>query len=95
VVALYSCGTTGEACPSPEEREELQRFFDEAPMTPQAAACSVPNRVLVARFDGIAAPNRFALMSWNRALLMESFDVETAVTFAQQNMDTTNPEPAC
>ncbi|CAN5791814.1 hypothetical protein BH24CHL5_BH24CHL5_10300 [soil metagenome] len=80
-VALYRCTST-EDCPSEDEMAELQAFFDQAP-TSINQAC--PRKVLVARFDQMST--RFALLAWGRALLMDDFDVDTALTFAEQWTD--------
>jgi len=71
---------------------ELQRFFDQAP---DSGIASCPKKVVVARFDSIST--RFALLAWDRALLVDEFDVDTALTFAQQWMQHgAAPEPnAC
>lgn len=94
VVLLYSCGLDGRSCPSQEETTQMRQFFDQAANTAGAQRCQVPNKVLVARFDSIGTPNRFALVAWDRALLLERFDLETALTFAQQWTDgPVTPEP--
>lgn len=85
VVVLYSCGADGATCPSDEEMAALREIFDGVPQTETATRCGVPNKVLVARFDEIAS--RFALVAWNRALLMDEIDTETAIDFAEQWMD--------
>ncbi len=82
IVALYRCPTP-EDCASDAERAELQRFFDEAPDSPVAQNC--PDKVVVARFDQMST--RFAFLAWNRALLMDELDLDTALTFAEQWID--------
>jgi len=77
IVALYRCPSP-EDCPSAAEMAELQRFFDEAP---DSGVATCPTKVVVARFDSIST--RFALLAWDRALLVDEFDVDTALTFAQ------------
>nr|MBA2556077.1 hypothetical protein [Chloroflexota bacterium] len=76
-----------------EQRTAMERFFSETPQTPGAEECGMPNRVLVARFDEMTT--KFALVTWNRGLLLDEFDIDTAITFAEQNMDQTNPERVC
>jgi hypothetical protein len=85
MVALYSCGDDGNQCPTREEMTALRRFFDEAPLTEGASACGEPNKVIVARFDQMST--RFALVAWDRALLVDTFDVDQAKAFAQQFID--------
>jgi hypothetical protein len=63
----------------------LRRSFDEAPLTEGASACGEPNKVIVARFDQMTT--RFALVAWDRALLVDTFDVDQAKAFAQQFID--------
>lgn len=80
VVLLYRC--SADQCPSQEEMAELQAFFDQATFS-QNPAC--PQKVIVARFDEMST--RFALLVWGRALLIDDFDLDTALTFAQQWTD--------
>ena len=82
VVALYRCTDDGD-CPSEAELEQLRRFVAEAPGSSFNPACT--NKVLAARFDGMES--RFALLAWGRALLMDEFDLDTAITFAEQWID--------
>lgn len=92
VVALYSCGAGGSACPSTAELEVLQRFQASGPPTPGAQACGIPSKVLTARFDSMSA--RFALLAWNRVTLLDAFDPAAARTFATRWIDQA-PEAAC
>jgi hypothetical protein len=80
IVALYRC-SEGQ-CPSEEELAELQAFFDQATFSVNPGC---PRKVVVARFDQMST--RFALLAWGRALLMDDFDLDTALTFAQQWTD--------
>jgi hypothetical protein len=85
VVALYRCpsGVLGEGdCISQAELDQLQAFFDQAPdsINPQC-----PTKVLVARFDSMST--RFALLAWGRALLTDTFALDTALLFTQQWQD--------
>ena len=81
VVALYRCPSATD-CPSDAEMAQLQAFFDQAPASTNA---SCPTKIVVARFDQMST--RFALLAWGRALLINEFDLDTALTFAQQWMD--------
>ena len=81
VVALYRCSGPDD-CPSDAEMAQLQAFFDQAPVSINP---SCPNKVIVARFDQM--DTRFAMLAWGRALLVNEFDLDTALTFAQQWMD--------
>jgi hypothetical protein len=95
VVLLYSCGPEGRNCPSTDEMAQLRQWFDRALKTASADTCRIPNKTLVARFDSMST--RFALVAWDRVLLMDRFDLETALRFAEQWIDGPSaPEPgAC
>ena len=85
VVLLYRCpgGAIGaEGCPTQAEMTQIQEWFDTAP-APTVSNC--PKKVLVARFDSMST--RFALVAWGRALLLDEFNLDTALTFAQQWME--------
>ncbi len=90
VVALYRC-TGPDDCPSDADMQQLQAFFDQAP----SAQPECDKEVLVTRFDSMDTP--FAMVAWGRALLMDHFDLDTALTFAQQWMDaeSTPERPTC
>jgi hypothetical protein len=92
---LYRCpsGVIGQGdCISQEEFNNLTEWFNEAPQ-PTKSQCS--SKALVVRFDHMAT--KFAIVAWDRALLVDQFDVPTALTFAQQWMENDAvPEPqAC
>lgn len=92
VVALYRCADG--ACPSEASLATLRDFAANGPPTQSAAACGYRSKVLVARFDEMATP--FALLAWDRALLLDSFDATTARRFATAAIEATAPEPnAC
>lgn len=90
VVIAYSCGPDGKSCPSQSEMAAMQTVFDTASQTPQAKACGLPNKLIVVRFDDMTT--RFALISWDREYLTDSFTVTLGLDFAEQNIDQTNPE---
>jgi hypothetical protein len=95
IAVLYRCpgGAVGaEGCPTAEEMTQMQAFFDQAP-PPTVSSC--PKKVLVGRFDEMST--RFAVLAWGRSLLVDNFDLDTALTFAQQWMEhDAVPEPnAC
>jgi hypothetical protein len=62
--------------------DQMQQFFEQAPVSSNATC---PKKVLVVRFDSMNT--RFALLAWGRALLFDDFNLDTALTFAQQWMD--------
>lgn len=80
VVALYRC-PDGE-CPSEEVLGDLRQFVFNGPPTETATRCGYQSKVLAARFDDMAAP--FALLTWDRVLLLDTFDVAQALEFAER-----------
>lgn len=92
VVALYRC--PDGACPSADDLASLRTFVASGPPTQSAAACGYRSKVLAARFDEMSTP--FALLAWDRALLLDGFDVTVALDFASRWIEATGPEPnAC
>ncbi|MEW5992249.1 MAG: DUF3105 domain-containing protein [Chloroflexota bacterium] len=92
VVALYRCADGN--CPPEPELEALRTFAANGPPTQAAAACGYRSKVLVARFDDLSTP--FALVAWDRALLLDAFDPSIARDFAGRSLEATAPEPnAC
>lgn len=88
VVALYR----GE--PEPTTLAALSDFARNGPATAGAAACGIPSKVVVARFDEMSTP--YALLAWGRLLPMATWDDARARGFAGQAVDATAPEPgAC
>lgn len=82
VVVAYSCK---DGCPSAEDLASMRAWFDSVPSTPGAEACKVPNKVLVVRFDAMAT--KFALLAWDRVLLLPQWDKDAATEFAKQWID--------
>jgi hypothetical protein len=85
VVVLYSCGADGSACPDQATLDALRQFADDAPQTAVAAGCGIPNKLIVARFDEMST--RFAALGWDRAMLSDTFDQATFLTFYEQWVD--------
>jgi len=81
VVLLYK-GTPDQAT-----LDSLKKVFDTAspPSDGFAAQCGQPNRVIAVRFDDMDTP--FALVAWDRALLLPQWDFDQALTFANQWQD--------
>mgnify|MGYP000563055467 CR=1 FL=1 len=90
VVALYRC--EGGTCPPAADLAALRTFAANGPPTQSAAACGYRSKVVVARFDDMTRP--FALLAWDRALLLDSFDQAAAQGFASRFIEATAPEPA-
>jgi len=80
VVALYRCAD-GQ-CPSSDVLSELREFVLNGPPTEAATTCGYPSKVLAARFDDMASP--FALLAWDRVLLLDTFDASVGLDFARR-----------
>lgn len=80
IVVVYRCPSP-EDCPSSAELAELRQFFEQVPGNDPRCQ----KEVVVARFDSM--DTRFAILAWGRALLMNDFDLDTALLFAQQWMN--------
>ncbi len=90
-VVLAYRGGEGQA-PSEDVLAEMRTFFENAPASTVAGPCASPNKVLVVRFDEMETP--FAMLAWDRALMMDAFDPEQALTFYEQWVDSElAPEP--
>ncbi len=89
-VVLYRCAEG--ICPSEDVLTEIRRFVNNGPQTPVAASCGIRSKMVAARFDDIATP--FALLTWDRASLLESFEFDVAQTFASRWMEKSGPEAA-
>ncbi len=74
--------------------DQIRTVMDEATPSDVAEECGLPNKVLAVRFDDMSEP--FAVLAWDRALLMSSFDTELAATAVDQFQDQPQaPERAC
>lgn len=92
VVSLYRC--TDGTCPSEADLAALRGFAANGPPSQSAAACGYRSKVVVARFDDMTTP--FALLAWDRPLLLDRFDESIAQQFASRSIEATAPEPnAC
>jgi hypothetical protein len=90
VVALYRC-PDGE-CPSADVLSELREFVLNGPPTETAGLCGFQSKVLAVRFDDMATP--FALVAWDRVLLLDTFDAAVGLEFAQRWLEQPEaPEP--
>ncbi len=79
VVILY------KGSPTQDVLDSLQSVMDSAPGGSKAATCGVPNQVIVVRFDDMNSP--FALVAWDRAMLLDTWNSDLATTFARQWQD--------
>jgi hypothetical protein len=91
VVALYRC--QGGTCPSETDLQALRAFVAEGPVTQASTACGYRSKVLAVRFDDMATP--FAMVAWQRVLLLDTFDKSVAVEFARKWIDVTAREQSC
>ena len=91
VVLAYRCpsGVLGQGdCISQADMAGIQSWYDNAP-APTKSNCAT--KVLAVRFDSMSTP--FALLAWDRALLLDVWQPEQAATFAAQWIDApTTPE---
>ena len=91
-VLLYRCDQAG--CPSDTDLTALRQFANNGPPSQIATACGYRSKVVVARFDQMASP--YALLAWDRAVLMDTLDVSAVRGLAGQLIEATGPEPkAC
>lgn len=89
---FYRCADG--SCPPAGDLARLRTFAASGPPTQSAGACGHRSKLVVARFDDMSTP--FALLAWDRALLVEAFDEDVALTFASRWIEATAPEPnAC
>jgi hypothetical protein len=80
--------------PSEQALDEIHAVFEQASPSEVARACGLPNKVVALRFDDMSEP--YALLAWDRALLLSTFDREQALTFIEQWQDgPQTPERAC
>ena len=83
VALLYRCPggqVGGPDCVTADEMASMQEWFN---AQPSRGTCG--KQAVVARFDSMTT--RFAVMAWDRALLVDSLDLEQAHTFAEQWTD--------
>jgi len=92
IVVLYSCGTDGNSCPDSATLDALRQFADSAPQTQVAQQCQIKNKLIVARFDQMTT--KFAAVGWDRALLSDTFDQQSFLTFYNQWVDNSPTEEA-
>jgi hypothetical protein len=77
-----------------DQETGIQDVFDNANQGPLAATCGLANKVLVVPFADMSEP--FALIAWDRVLLLPEWDTQAALTFANQWQESPQtPEPAC
>jgi hypothetical protein len=79
VVILYK-GT-----PTQDVLDSMKTVMDSAAPGTKAEACGVPNQVIVVRFDDMTTP--FAAVAWDRAMLLDTWNPDLMLTFAQQWQD--------
>ena len=73
---------------------QLRDIMDTVAPTEVADACGLPNKVVVVRFDAMSEP--FAVLAWDRALLLSDFDADRILAAAEEFQDGPQaPERAC
>jgi hypothetical protein len=71
--------------PTQDILDSMRTAMDSSAPGSKAATCGVPNQVIVVRFDDMNTP--FALVAWDRAMLLDTWNPDLAMTFAQQWQD--------
>jgi hypothetical protein len=79
---------------TPEEEAGIREVFENAQQGPVAQQCGIPNKVLVVPFADMGEP--FAVLAWDRVLLLSEWDTAKALAFANQWQENPQaPERAC
>jgi hypothetical protein len=80
--------------PDSDTLRQIRESMDGAAPSEVALECGLPNKVIALRFDDMASP--YAVLAWQRALLMDTFDPELVTTAATEFQDRPEaPERAC
>ena len=78
----------------PKVEAGIREVFDTAAQGPVAAQCGLANKVVAVQFDDMSEP--YAVLAWDRAMLMPEWDTQAALTFANQWQESPQqPEPSC
>ena len=86
VVIAYRDELTGE------DEAGMRQVFETAEQVASAARCGVPNKVIVVPFRDMSEP--FAVLAWDRVLLMSEWETDKALAFANQWQENPqSPEP--
>ena len=80
--------------PGSEVLSQIRAAMDAVEPSEVAVACNLPSKTLALRFDQMSEP--FAVLAWDRALLLDSFDQDLVTQAATQFQDLAQaPERAC
>lgn len=80
--------------PEREVLDQIRGVMDAAVPSEVAVSCGLPNKVIALRFDDMSTP--FAVLAWDRALLLDTFDPELIAVAVEQFQDQPQaPEQAC
>lgn len=80
--------------PEADVMDGIREVFEQAEQKEIAAQCGIPNKVIAVPFQDMSEP--YAVLAWDRAMLMPEWDTQRALTFANQWQESPqNPEPAC
>lgn len=83
--------------PGPEVLEQLRSIMEQADVSDWASQqCGPVNKVIALRFDDLGEGIDFAAVAWDRVLLLEEFDGDQLLAFANQWQDgPQTPERVC
>lgn len=80
--------------PGSDVLDQIRNAMDLPAPSEVAVSCGLPNKVLAFRFDDMSEP--FAVLAWDKALLMSTFDAGLAAETAELFQDGPQaPERAC
>ncbi len=68
-------------------QQQLQDIMDTATPTAASGATCGYSKVIAVRFDDMKPGVNFAAVAWDRELLLDAFDKEALLTFANQWQD--------
>ncbi|CAN5748769.1 hypothetical protein BH23CHL8_BH23CHL8_26490 [soil metagenome] len=71
--------------PSADVLAGIREVFDTAEQGPAAAQCGIPNKVMAVQFDEMS--EAYAVLAWDRAMLLPEWDTGSALAFANQWQD--------
>jgi hypothetical protein len=76
------------------DMDGIREVFASAQQSEVALSCGLPNKVIAVPFEDMSEP--YAVLAWDRALMMPEWDTQQALTFANQWQDAPQaPEAAC
>lgn len=80
--------------PPAADMDGIREVYETARQGEVALACGLPNKVIAVPFEDMSEP--YAVLAWDRALMLPEWDTQRALTFANQWQEAVQaPEPAC